>query len=303
VDLRRGINLGNCFEAAPDHPMPLRFAADHLDEIARAGFDTVRLPVRWSAHAAVAPPYAIDSGFRDEVDRVVGAVLDRGLNLVLNVHHYHELCDAPAAHAERFLALWRQIGEHHADRPAGLHLELLNEPREPMTADEWNELAARAVAVVRESNPSRTVLIGPAEFNNIEGLGALRLPDDDHLGLSVHYYAPFEFTHQGAGWVDGADAWLGTPWTESGRDAIRSDLAAAAGWARERGRPVFLGEFGSFHLADPESRARWTACVRAEAERLGLGWAYWEFGTDFGAYDLDAGAWREPLLRALIPHP
>jgi endoglucanase len=47
------------------------------------------------------------------------------------------------------------------------------------------------------------------------------------------------------------------------------------------------------------ARAAWTACVRRAAERLGLGWCYWDFGTDFGAYDLAAGAWRAPLLEAL----
>jgi endoglucanase len=40
--------------------------------------------------------------------------------------------------------------------------------------------------------------------------------------------------------------------------------------------------------------------VRAEAERLGFGWAYWEFATDFGAYDLGRRAWHEPLRRALL---
>jgi endoglucanase len=43
-----------------------------------------------------------------------------------------------------------------------------------------------------------------------------------------------------------------------------------------------------------------TAAVREEAERLGASWAYWDFATDFGACDLHADAWREPLRRALL---
>jgi endoglucanase len=301
VDLRRGINLGNWFEAVADHPMPLRFEVEHLDVIARAGFNTVRLPVRWSAHTAVRPPYAIDPDFLHRVDDVVAAVLDRDLNLVLDVHHFDELCDAPYAQGQRFLALWRQLGRHYADRPRRLHFELLNEPRAPMTAADWNDLLEPALAAVRESNPDRTVLIGPSTLNSVEGLDELRLPDDDHVILTVHYYDPMPFTHQGAVWMEGTDAWLGTTWDESGRDAVRADLAAAADWAAARGRPVFLGEFGTYHRADMDSRARWTACVRSEAEGLGFGWAYWEFATDFGAYDVERGAWHEPLLRALRP--
>jgi endoglucanase len=301
VDLRRGINLGNWFEAVPDHPMPLRFEPGQLDEIAGAGFDTVRLPVRWSAHTVAHPPYAIDRDFLARVDDVVAAVLDRDLNLVLDVHHFDELCDEPATQGPRFLALWRQLAPHYADRSRRLHFELLNEPRAPMTASDWNDLLAPALAAVRESNPDRTVLIGPSTLNSVQGLDELRLPTDDHLVLTVHYYDPMPFTHQGAVWMEGTREWLGTTWDESGSAAVRADLTVAADWAAARGVPVFLGEFGSYYLADMDSRARWTACVRAEAERLGFGWAYWEFATDFGAYDLERRAWHEPLRRALVP--
>ena len=42
---------------------------------------------------------------------------------------------------------------------------------------------------------------------------------------------------------------------------------------------------------------RW---VRRELDRLGLPWAYWDFATDFGAYDRDRRAWRRELLAALM---
>ena len=31
-----------------------------------------------------------------------------------------------------------------------------------------------------------------------------------------------------------------------------------------------------------------------------MGWAYWDFATDFGAFDLDRHAWHEPLRQALL---
>jgi endoglucanase len=48
------------------------------------------------------------------------------------------------------------------------------------------------------------------------------------------------------------------------------------------------------------SRCQWTRRVRLEAERLGLSWCYWDFGTDFGLFDSHRGAWREPLELALL---
>jgi endoglucanase len=31
-----------------------------------------------------------------------------------------------------------------------------------------------------------------------------------------------------------------------------------------------------------------------------MSWAYWDFATDFGAYDCERGAWHEPLRQALL---
>ncbi|MEV7099749.1 glycoside hydrolase family 5 protein [Amycolatopsis sp. NPDC051045] len=298
--LGRGINFGNALDALGDGP-ELALDERHFDELAKAGFDTVRLPVRWSAHAEALPPYSIDPAFFQRVDAGVGAALGRGLQVVVNVHHYHELCTAPDEHLPRFLALWRQIASRYADHSGRLCFELLNEPRGHLTADRWNAVLAEALAVVRDTNPERTVIIGPAEMNSPDALPALAVPDDDHLIATMHYYAPFEFTHQGAGWVPGAERWLGRTWGDTAdENAVRDDLAKVAAWGRKQRLPLFIGEFGAFSEADMSSRARWTAFVRAEAERLGMSWAYWEFGTDFGAFDLELAAWREPLRQALL---
>jgi hypothetical protein len=40
--------------------------------------------------------------------------------------------------------------------------------------------------------------------------------------------------------------------------------------------------------------------VRLPVKRLGLSWCYWDFGTDFGAYDPGRNALREPLRDALL---
>jgi endoglucanase len=298
--VRRGVNLGNAFDALPGAP---RFAlADrHLDLVREAGLDTVRLPVRWSAHAAAEPPYRIDPRFGERVDRVVDAALARDLTVVLDVHHYAEVLDDPDAHAPRLVALWRQLAARYADRPPGLLLELLNEPHRSLTAARWNRLLAEVLAAVREVSPARDVVAGPVAMNDVAALPELDLPPDPHLLATVHYYAPFEFTHQGAPWVPDAAAWLGTEWHEDdGLAAVRADLSAAAEWARARGHRLFVGEFGAYEAAGRASRVRWTRAVRAEAERLDLPWCYWNFATDFGVYDEDRDAWRPDLLAALL---
>jgi endoglucanase len=127
---------------------------------------------------------------------------------------------------------------------------LLNEPRGAMTAKAWNELIPLALAVIREHDPERPVIVGPARMNDIGALPELELPDDDRR------------------------------------------------WSHRR--PLFIGEFGSYEQAGMAARRQWTRFVRLEAERLGLSWCYWDFGTDFGAFDPGRNAWREPLRDALL---
>jgi endoglucanase len=299
--LGRGINFGNALDSvdAGAHWLQDRYFA----EVREAGFDTIRLPVRWSAHADEFWPYLIAAEFAERVDRAISEARRRELNVVLNVHHYHELNDAPHAHEERFLALWRQIATRYADQSDRLYFELLNEPRDAMTPDLWNGLMARTLAVVREGNPDRIVIVGPARMNDLHALTELRLPHDDALIVTIHYYAPLAFTHQGASWTGGANAWLGTTWgDEADKRTVQEDLATAAAWAEESGHPVFVGEFGVNQRADASSRNRWTRTVRSTAEHCGFSWCYWDFGTDFGAFNLNHNVWDETLKEALLGH-
>jgi endoglucanase len=299
--LGRGISFGNALDAVREGDAGFRLRERYFAEVRDAGFDTVRLPVRWSAHASESPPYTISPALFQRVDWAIGEALGRDLNIVLNVHHYDELNDAPGGQRLRFLGLWRQIAARYAGRPGRLYFELLNEPRGAMTARAWNELIPLALAVIRERDPGRAVIVGPARMNDIGALPELELPDDDRLVVTVHYYAPFEFTHQGAPWRAGADQWLGTTWgDDADRRAVRDDLARAASWAAGHGRPLFIGEFGSYERAGLAARLQWTRFVRLEAERLGMSWCYWDFGTDFGAFDPVCNAWREPLRDALL---
>jgi endoglucanase len=301
--LGRGINLGNALEAPKEGAWGVTLRADYFRAVKRAGFDTVRLPVKWSAHARADAPYAIDPTFAGRVDWAIDQALKNKLNVVVNVHHYDEMDADPDRHLPRLVGLWEQIAARYRDRPAGVYFEVLNEPHGKLTEEKWNAALPKVLRAVRKTNPTRPVVVGPGQWNSIRALDKLELPKDDrNLIVTVHCYDPFEFTHQGASWVKGADKWKGRKWagTEAERDALRERLGKAAAWAKKHDRPVFLGEFGAYQAADMDSRARWTRFVAREAEKLGFSWAYWEFCSGFGAYDPRKEAWRAPLKAALL---
>jgi len=302
--LGRGINLGNALEAPSEGDWGVTLEAEYFQLIAERGFDSVRIPIRWSAHGEGSAPYTIDPRFFERIDWAVENALAHDLAVVINFHHYEEIFSDPAGHEERFLALWNQVAEHYQDAPPELVFEILNEPHDKLTSNLWNSLLLKALAVIRETNPDRTVMIGPAEWNNVYALRTLQLPDDDrNLIVTFHYYLPFEFTHQGAEWADDSDSWLGTTWesTPTQESALKTELGLAASWAEQHQRPIYLGEFGAYNKADMPSRARWTDFVARTAEDYGFSWAYWEFCAGFGIYDPQIKIWHEPLVQALVP--
>jgi len=299
----RGVNMGNMMEAPKEGAWFARLEEHYFDLIKEAGFTSVRIPVRWSAHASSDEPYTIDPTFLKRVDQAVEQALARDLMVILNIHHYHEFMEDPAAHEERLSGIWKQLSEHYRNQPRALCFEVLNEPTGKVTPEIWNRVQNNVLRLIRETNPERIVFVAPVGWNRIGYLKLLTLPaDDQNLIASVHFYEPFWFTHQGAGWVKRdipvGEKWLGT---DEQKAELVADLDEAARWSKKHNIPINVGEFGAYSKADMESRARWTAFLTREMEKRDMSWNYWEFCSSFGVYDPTKNEWREPLLKALIP--
>ncbi len=303
IEMRRGINIGNALEAPNEGDWGVYIKDDYFRIIREAGFDTVRIPIRWSNHAEYHLPYKIEESFFRRVDWVVNRSLEQGLITIINIHHYNEIMQNPSEQKDRFISLWEQISEHYKDYPKTLCFELLNEPNEALTSSIWNEFIKEVVKVIRRTNPTRKVIVGPTDWNSVYKLGELVIPEDDrNIVVTFHLYTPFEFTHQGAEWVEPSPP-VGRRWTgtEPEKRQIIDELEIAVRWATEHNNAsLLLGEFGAYSKADMASRVRWTYFVAREAERRNIAWCYWEFCSGFGAYDPEENEWREDLLNALI---
>src|SRR5262249_59551306 len=115
----------------------------------------------------------------------------------------------------RVAARGEQIAKRYGDGAASVYFELRNEPHDKLTPEKWNAAIPKLLAAVRKTNPTRPVIVGPANWNAIRSLDTLRLPDDRNLIVTVHFYDPFQFTHQGASFVKDAAKWKGRQWTGS----------------------------------------------------------------------------------------
>lgn len=279
-----------------------RFQEKHFRLLKEAGFQSVRVNLQPFSRMDREQDWALNPQWLETLDWVVDKATAQGLQVILDFHEFTRMGENPEKNKEQFLAFWKQLSAHCQNAPNSVLFEILNEPNKKLTPSLWNEYLAEALAIIRKTNPTRTVIVGPAFWNSVDHLKELELPlDDAHLIVTVHYYKPMRFTHQGAAWTDQKDK-TGIDWgTDEERKAVVDDFAKVSAWAKEHQRPIFLGEFGAYDKGPMESRVRYTDFVARTAEASGWSWAYWQFDSDFILWDMKADGWVEPILHALIP--
>lgn len=336
--LGKGVNFGNLLDAPvegdPGWTDVPAIQESHFTLARSSGFDSVRLPVKFSGHALARSPYTIDEAFLDRVEQVVGWGLAHDLRMVVTMHHYEEIHGSPAAHRARFVALWRQIATRFRAAPDGVYYELLNEPNTALTPRAWSDLAEDALRAIREIDRRHTVVVGATDWSNPGGLAGLEVPaEETNAIVTFHYYTPTLFVFQGKSWMGPTWAttgitWPGPPaspvepapgvaqwardWIEAynrlpgdqnpGSEAfVRDEIAAAAAWGVSHARPLWMSEFTAQDGAQLASRARWISFVRRELERHGIPWSFWTLCSDRGTrlYPSCTGTWTTELADAL----
>ncbi len=302
--LGRGVNILG-YDPIWKSPEKARFQAKHFQLLSAAGFNSVRINLHAFGQMHATNHYALPETWFKVVDWALAQAQTNNLRVILDLHEYNRLGDDPDGNKEKFLAFWRQVSARYQNAPDSVVFEILNEPSKKLTPALWNEYLAAALAIIRENNPTRTVIVGPAFWNSIDHLDELQLPENDrHLIVTVHYYTPMEFTHQGTSWT-GQTGKLGVEWLGNEKDLqqIKTNFDKAQAWAAKHNRPIFLGEFGAYDKAPMDSRARYIGQVARAAEQMGWSWAYWQFDSDFILYDIPHDAWIEPIKEALISKP
>jgi endoglucanase len=300
--LQRGVNIIG-YDPIWGSRDKARFKTQYFRMIKDAGFSTVRINLHPFRYMKQNDKYTLDDSWWQVLNWAIENALSNDMMVILDMHEFGAMGNNPGKNKDKFLAFWRQVSEKLQDAPDDVLFEILNEPSRKLSAQMWDQYYRQALAIIRATNPSRTIIIGPPNYNSIDHLDKLDLPkDDQNIILTVHYYSPMDFTHQGAPWAGRRDKtgvdWLGTA---EEKEAIERDFAKVQAWAKEHNRPVFLGEFGVYDKAPMDSRLRYLKFVTRTAEKLGWSWAYWQFDGDFILYDIENEKWIEPVRDALIP--
>lgn len=297
----RGLNIIG-YDPIWDDFSKARMQAKHFKLIKEAGFDNVRIKISPFRFSMKDSAYTIDPKFFTTLDWIIKESLKNKLMTIVDFHEHGAMEKDPLGTKPMLLAMWKQIAEHCKNYSNDVLFEIANEPN--MKPELWNQIHKEAYKIIRKSNPDRTLLIGTVYGNQINYLKDLVLPENDrNIIVAVHYYSPIQFTHQGAPWSVKSKDLSGITWTgtEEQKQAVQKDFDVAQNWSKQHDRPITLGEFGAYEKGDMQSRTTWTNYVARQAEARNWSWSYWQFDSDFIAYDIAKDEWVKPIKEALIP--
>lgn len=288
-----------------------------IDEIYKAGFQTLRIPVTWYEH--IDENGTIDPLWLARVKSVVDYAIDNDMYVIINCHHenwYVPAYDNQAAANTKLASVWTQISEYFKSYDNHLLFEGMNEPRLVGTPQEWtagteeawnviNDLNQTFVDTVRKSggkNETRYLLVPTyCASTEAEALANFRLPEGEHLIVSVHAYIPYTFAHQ----EDGSSEWdASNPADTKPVTDFMDNLSSSF---IEKGIPVIIGEFGSIDKNNTESRTAWTRYYVDYAREKGLMYIWWDNGGDsvstentFRLFNRTSLTWDFPQIRDVL---
>lgn len=320
----KGINLGGWLSQSSLEQSRLDnfITKQDIRTIKTFGVDHVRLPIDFEL-VEDEQGNEREGGYR-YIDNCIAWCLENNLNLVLDLHktagyvfddsaYSSDFFDSQALQ-ERFINLWLRLAGRYGTYHQNVAFELLNEVVNPEAAEQWNKIAARAIAKIREIAPDTWILVGGTRNNSIVSLKELAPPVDKKIVFNFHCYEPLIFTHQGAYWVDGMplDYRMEYPLTvgecigetkrlidESfaypvqefadmmcGAQFFGSFFAQAVEIAETFDVPLYCGEYGVIDRTKPEALLGWFRDIHAAFEKYGIARAVWTYKEmDFGITD------------------
>lgn len=315
ADMKIGWNLGNTLDSHDTDSTDTEIGWGNpkttkamIDTVKAAGFNAIRVPVTWGEHLSA--DNIIEEAWLNRVQEVVDYGMDNGMYVILNVHHddaiwLHPVYSEQAKVEETLTAIWKQLSERFKDYDHHLVFEGMNEPRMIGSATEWsggtpeerdviNQLFQSFVDTVRASgglNVDRTLIVtSHAQSITKEAVSGVVVPDDDHIAVSIHSYAPWDFC--------GTDSTRSDWGSDADRQELDNNFQYLADTFISKGIPVLLDEFGAVNKNNTSIRANYYAYYVQSAKEHGITCFVWDNGLadEFGLLDRENLTWYAPSI-------
>lgn len=320
-DIKVGWNLGNTLESynvngktglATETAWGNPKAKEELIiAVKDAGFNAIRVPVTWGEHM---DGDTIQTEWLDRVQEVVNYAYNNDLYVILNLHHDDGIWFNPTEaeytdDSTKLKKIWEQISERFKDYGDTLIFEGMNEERTIGSENEWIGGTAEERAVVNKyqqdfvntvrasggNNAERTLIVTSYAASAEEvAMNDLKVPEDNNIIVSLHYYAPWKF-------AEGQTTVFG----DAEKSELDNKFAVMKKKFIDNGIPLIIDEFGCVAKADDATRAEYYRYYLSQAKSYGIKCFVWDNGLSRGdsAYGLinrHSLEWNESILNGII---
>ncbi len=249
--------------------------ASDMRQVAQWGFNCVRLPFH----------YRVAQGHAEYLDQAIRWAKSCGVYVILDLHaapgaqnndwHSDSLGEAALwtkmSNRRRVYELWEFLADRYKDEPTVAGYDVLNEPVLDDTAV-LNQFYRQTIKAIRNSDKKHMLFIeGNRWAQDIAPLDEFK---DDNWVYSMHFYEPLEYTfnfvpHLRYPLRSKAGTW--------GKTAMRGRLQGYYDLAKERERPVHVGEFGVNFRKGHGHEDIYLRDLVACFDDFGFHWNYWTY--------------------------
>jgi aryl-phospho-beta-D-glucosidase BglC (GH1 family) len=163
-------------------------------------------------------------------------------------------------------AIWEFLADRYKDNPWVAGYDVLNEAV-VTDIDLLNKFYAQVIKTIRRVDPNHIIFI---EGNNYaQDITCLADFDDNNLALSIHYYAPIEFTFNLIPHLTYQESFsIGQ---------IRSRMEDYKKIAEKWSRPIFVGEWGVNYRQGKYGEDLYVKDAAQCFNDVGFHWTYWTY--------------------------
>ena len=250
------------------------------------GMNSIRIPMNYRYFENDREPYEyLETGFA-QIDRILQYCRKYRIYAVLDMHaaqggqsgdwhcnnifqeridfYYDKTCE------DRYIALWKEFARRYKDEEWIAGYDLLNEPvvETKYEIKRLKEIYLRVIKEIRSIDRSHLIFIEGNQWAQ-----KFEMLDDnlygDNIVYSPHYYC------------DAAVQDWDYPGETDGifydREYMESEMKNRDSWIRQKGRPVWVGEFGVRRLGNLNGKNQALKDYLEIFESRGESWCYWNF--------------------------
>ena len=188
-----------------------------IKAIKDAGFNAIRIPVRWQCHITNPTAMSISKTWMARIKEVVDWSLTNDLKVIINVHHEKWLESTPyyknkEENCQKLALLWMNIATEFANYDYRLAFAGTNEVHEPgkwgapneenlAVQNAYNQVFIDVVRATGGNNLKRNLMVQTYVCNPDFGInnGNFIVPTDaegngnDYMTVEFHYYNPYDY--------------------------------------------------------------------------------------------------------------